>query len=109
MSDDFIIFNLQCKSYEEQWEFTRIGIASLYDEVHKLNLKKSAGRLQSNIFQVDTFEFVEMQIKADEASQESNYSVLSIEDWVEQEPIDDDGGHASQLEELIETNGIMIN
>lgn len=70
--------------------------------MHKLKLK-SGGRLQNNIFQVDAFEFVEMQIKAD-ASQESNYSALSIEDWTEQEPID---GHSSQFEQLNETNGIM--
>jgi hypothetical protein len=69
--------------------------------VHKLNLKKSV-ILQSNIFQVDTFEFDEVQIK-EKASQESNCSALSIEDWDEQEPGDD--GLASQLEQLHETNG----
>jgi hypothetical protein len=73
--------------------------------VHKLNLNKSV-KLQSNIFQVDTFEFDEIQIK-EEASQESNCSALSIEDWVEQEPSGDDE-LASQLEQLNETNNGKI-
>jgi hypothetical protein len=71
--------------------------------VHKLNLKKSV-ILQSNIFRVDTFEFDEVQIK-ENASQESNCSALSIEDWDEQEPGDDELASHNQLEQLLETNG----
>jgi hypothetical protein len=67
-------------------------------------LQKSANRLQGSIFQVDTFEFDEIQMKADE-SQASNYSALSIDDWSEQELID--GMNASPLEQIHETNGIL--